>query len=70
MPGYAWGRAVISTITYNRGSTFTLRRSTLDVCLGGQRSFGSREAKGTAGDAGLLSPPVTPLTAVSLTKVL
>jgi len=29
-----------------RGSTFALRRSTLDFCLGGQRS--SREAKGIA----------------------
>jgi len=45
----------ISIVTeVNRGSTFAVRRSTLDVCLGGQRSsvcsikilHGSREAKG------------------------
>jgi hypothetical protein len=31
---------VLSTVTWvNRGSTFSFRRSTLDLCLGGQRSF-------------------------------
>jgi len=38
-----WRPQVDSTVTYvNRGSTFALRRSTLDVCLGGQRSLVKR----------------------------
>ena len=34
------GTLAISTVTYvDRASTFALRRSTLDFCLGGQRCF-------------------------------
>ena len=36
--GDMWGYELIFTVTeVNRGFTFALKRSTLDVCLGGQR---------------------------------
>ena len=38
--GTIWRDKGVSTVTYaKRGSTFALRRSTLDFCLGGQLSF-------------------------------
>jgi len=38
-PGVSAGPQVLHCYLVNRGSTFVLRRSTLDVCLGGQRSW-------------------------------